>query len=809
MIDKITKFDGFRLRVGLLSGILLFILSLSALPRQAHAQDEWPPFNFRLSPLYQEGKITYNIRFSSQTEGSLTNVTIKIPLPEGTRFLESGAESSASVSFDGEEITFFAATVHRPIREAYFTVEVIDPTITVYTTHAWLSWEGDLPGTYLTEDDSFDITLQPLNWEAPRSPRLQLRANAVVSNTNIIYTIYPKHDSNRRIWDLKVTLPVPEGVQFLSAEAPPAFTTGFDGHEVSFSTIELEEEADVTLRVTASISDTTKPFFVTHAWATWKNAGRGVGVNIDVEDGTQTGDIVVQPYASQVVISDEAGDTPFGNYDLTSIALQDVLQDGAPAFKVTYYTAQPLLQTGEPLDFMFLIDSDCNAATGQSLHNIGADYRIRYSHDKDQSVLDAWTEQDKRSWLKIADLNSLAGAKMVATWVPYAFINDITNFCWIARSINKTKGFDPKPPDDWIPQEWRDLEPNRYEAMGTPTVNPLDIPPAFYGIETANENEGIRIKESDTLALSIAEGGITGKLAVPLDNGQGFYDIHVFSIPDGQEIISIPNARQPHFRVDGQRMLANGEGSENGDIFEYNFLDGTKTQASDALKDSHPFYNLDASRVVYDNPELFGANQRQPFIFLQCGLLPPHEETAPQCRDASFGILTDAGKIGQIRGSHPVWTADDMIAYTGCSGIEAGTRLCGIYTIPFSSTRGISDGYIPVQLTDNFGDIPSDTQNDLLTFTTQQDGDWEAYIMHLDGTRIRNLSNSPTSNDGLPTLSPDNEWVAFVSDREGQWAVWVADVKGDSAKKLFDLPTNAPWGSGDRDWINERISWGS
>lgn len=790
----------------MLIGIVLFILTLSPLPEQVYAQEEWPPFNFRLTPSYQEGKITYNITFSQQVEAGLTDVTIKIPLPEGTRFLEADAESSTSVNFDGKEVTFFAAAVHRPIKQAYFIVEVTDPTTTIYTTHAWLSWEGDIPGTYLIEDESFDITGQPLNWEAPPRPRLKLQASAAISNTDIIYTIYPKHDSSRRIWDLKVTMPVPEGAQFLSAEAPPAFVTNFDGHEVSFSIIELEEEADVTLRVTASISETTTSFFVTHAWATWKNAGRGVGLTINAQDGTQTGDVVVQPYAPQVVISDETGDTPFPNYDLTSIALQEVLQEDETALKITYYTAKPLHQTGEPLDFILWVDSDCDSGTGQSKRNIAADYQVRYNHKRDQSVILAWNEQEG-SWHKIANLNSIAGAKMVTTWVPYHLISNSTDFCWIAEAKNKTEGFNPNPPSEWIPQEWRNLEPNRYEVVGVSAVSQLDVAPSFYGIEEANEDEGIRIKETDTLSLSLAEGGITGKLAVPLDNGQDGYDIYVFSMPDGQEIIRIPNARQPHFRFDGQRMLVNREGGGIENLFEYNFSDGTEKQISDAPKDSHPFYNLDASRVVYDNPELFGANQHQPLIFLQCGLLPPHQEIELQCRDASFGILTAAGQTGEIRGSHPVWTADDMIAYTGCSNIEAGTRLCGIYIIPSSSTRGVSDGSIPIQLTDDFGDIPSDTKSDLFTFTTRRDGNWEAYVMNLDGTKIRNLSKSPTSNDGLPTISPDSNWIAFVSDREGQWAIWVTSVTGGRAQKLFNLPTDTPWDNGDRAWTNERISW--
>jgi len=148
-----------------------------------------------------------------------------------------------------------------------------------------------------------------------------------------------------------------------------------------------------------------------------------------------------------------------------------------------------------------------------------------------------------------------------------------------------------------------------------------------------------------------------------------------------------------------------------------------------------------------------------------------------------------------------------MIAYRGCNS-WAGSGLCGLYIVPSSSTKGFSDGFIPRQLTQESSDTPSDTKDNLIAFTSQRDGDFEAYIMDLNGAGVINLSNSPGSSDGLPTISPDGNWVAFISDRSGRWAVWVVPVIGGSAQKLFDLPTDAPWGEGDRVWMNERISWG-
>jgi hypothetical protein len=189
-------------------------------------------------------------------------------------------------------------------------------------------------------------------------------------------------------------------------------------------------------------------------------------------------------------------------------------------------------------------------------------------------------------------------------------------------------------------------------------------------------------------------------------------------------------------------------------------------------------------------------------------LLPPSQEVEPRCRELfEFGMLTLAGALGEVRGNYPVWTSNDMIAYNGC-GPGAEKTACGIYLISAGATPGSSGGATPALLTTDASDIPSDTQDNLLTFTSQRDGNWEAYLINLDGTGLRNVSSNPDANDGLPTLSPDGQWVAFVSDRQGSWAVWAVPVDGSLTQKLFDLPTDTPWGTGDRAWTNERLSWG-
>ena len=73
----------------LVAGVAVLLMLLVLKSESAYAQ--WPPFNFNLIPSYEDGKITYHIEFRDRVDWTMTDLTIKISLPEGTRFLEAGA----------------------------------------------------------------------------------------------------------------------------------------------------------------------------------------------------------------------------------------------------------------------------------------------------------------------------------------------------------------------------------------------------------------------------------------------------------------------------------------------------------------------------------------------------------------------------------------------------------------------------------------------------------------------------------------------------------------------------------------------
>jgi len=412
-----------------------------------YAQAQWPPFNFNIDSIFDNGKIIYRLELSETVGWPMADVIFKVPLPAGTRYVESGAPDGTTANFDGAEITFLTPTLHGSLKDAYFIVEVIDPAKTEYAAHAWISWKGEVPGDFLTDDSVIDITRTPLVWDKPWS-RLRLEAGAVVNGNEITYLLYPVNTGGRRMWDLSINLPLPAGVTFVSAEAPPPFTAGFDGQQAVFFINELERGVRVDpLQVKVTVAENTSPFLVTQATAGWTN----VGNNVDPQEFTKTGEIIVQPQTTQYVVADSIGDVPFASYDLTGITFQ---QDGE-AVKATFYTAEPMGAVGQPIEHYLYLDSDCNADTGKPRGNRGAEYWVRYRHQSGRGYIYTW-DPAQSAWTNRQQIPAYGDSGNAASvWVPAAVIPAETAMCWLAVSRNLTDEYHPVPPVDWLGRDAR------------------------------------------------------------------------------------------------------------------------------------------------------------------------------------------------------------------------------------------------------------------------------------------------------------------------------------------------------------------
>jgi TolB protein len=108
-------------------------------------------------------------------------------------------------------------------------------------------------------------------------------------------------------------------------------------------------------------------------------------------------------------------------------------------------------------------------------------------------------------------------------------------------------------------------------------------------------------------------------------------------------------------------------------------------------------------------------------------------------------------------------------------------------------------------LTTDSSDMAPAAHGNKAAFMSMRDGNWEIYAINIDGSNLKRLTNNGV-NDGLPTFSPNGQFIAFVSDEGGKWAIWAMNADGSGRGKLFDL--NGGYGSGEEyDWTTERISW--
>lgn len=325
-------------------------------------------------------------------------------------------------------------------------------------------------------------------------------------------------------------------------------------------------------------------------------------------------------------------------------------------------------------------------------------------------------------------------------------------------------------PPDQLPQviaeQMQNLSQEQLQQMiGElfPGVDPAKLPQvvaaSFPGL-SEQEVGGLLAQVFPGQSFDIPEmGPVGGRIALGIHRqGQEGVDLYIVNAMGGQRSQVITDGQEPGFSPDGQWLVY---GSWAPDRLGLRLIkaDGTgDTPLTTAQGDRYPSFSPDGGRIVFRG------------------------------QDGIQVINRDGSNRRTItQGEDPAWSpTGDEIVYRGCLG---GGR-CGLIVAN-------ADGSNPRQITThaNDGGARWSPNGGQVAFHSDRDGNWEIYVINIDGTWLRRITLNPTS-DFYPVWSPNGLRIAFISDRGGENGVYATSGIGGGAIKLFEaeLPSSiGPW----------------
>jgi TolB protein len=251
---------------------------------------------------------------------------------------------------------------------------------------------------------------------------------------------------------------------------------------------------------------------------------------------------------------------------------------------------------------------------------------------------------------------------------------------------------------------------------------------------------------------------VGGRLVLGIfDRDTGEHDLYLATGMGGQLTLLTEQASEPNFSPDGQWVVYCSWAPDRLGLRLIK-TDGTgDTELTTIKEHGYPTFSPDGQRISFYH------NVDKILHIIN--------------RDGS-----DKRDIG--RGEYPAWSpAGDQIVYRGCLG---GGK-CGLIVAN-------ADGSNPQQITTHANDAaprwsPNGGQ---VVFHSDRDGNWEIYVINIDGSWLRRITNNPTT-DIMPVWSPDGLRIAFRSDRGGQGAVWTTSGIGGGSFKQFDADFDTAW----------------
>jgi TolB protein len=151
--------------------------------------------------------------------------------------------------------------------------------------------------------------------------------------------------------------------------------------------------------------------------------------------------------------------------------------------------------------------------------------------------------------------------------------------------------------------------------------------------------------------------------------------------------------------------------------------------------------------------------------------------------------------VGRQLNVSPTWSPDARaIAYTSWRTGFPDIFISRIYEGTMSNpAKGTANAHNSLPMFS-----PDGTR---LAFMSNRDGNNEIYIINVDGSGLRRLTNHPNI-DATPTWSPSGTQLAFTSDRGGTPSIYIVGVDGLGLRRVtFENSDRATWSPAPRNEI--------
>ena len=226
------------------------------------------------------------------------------------------------------------------------------------------------------------------------------------------------------------------------------------------------------------------------------------------------------------------------------------------------------------------------------------------------------------------------------------------------------------------------------------------------------------------------------------------------------------DAIMPAWSPDGQRIVFASKIGDNRDVFVVS-LDGTGllNLTNHPANDYTPSWSPDGRQVVFSSNRLG---------YWEMFLVNSDGSEVRRIADEAIG------------GQSPVFSPDGRLLAFSARDEENNWD---IYVMPVPANG--SPPQPPRRLTTAVGNDLApmfSPRGDRIAFESNRDGNYEIYVMNLDGGNQRNLTNLASANDQGPVWSPDGKRIMFYSTRDGSWDIFVMSDTGRNVTNLTNTP---------------------